>query len=159
MSWHTYQSLHDLAAVAELIVIGTVTSADPKQDTDRFVRIDGVPFGIPFTVTTVEVTNVLRGAVTAGEAVTIWQEGAEGMPTVTFPTYQVFQVGQSYLLFLSHNERAGHHHYLAIDGPGGVYQIIVDTVYSCDGTEQGMHPWFLGQSVDRATALITEALG
>jgi hypothetical protein len=156
MSWPAVRSLHQLATDADVVAVGTVTSAEPGQVTDQFARVDGIRVGMPFTVSSIAVEHALAGAERAGGIVGVWQEGAEGMPILTSTTYTLLQAGRRYLLFLAYDESSGA--FRSVGGPQGMYQIIGERVLSLDGTEHGAPPWLLGQSVDRAAELIAEAL-
>jgi hypothetical protein len=159
MSWPAVRSLHELVTVSELIVVGTVTSAESGRVVAPPGLVDDIRVGLnglPFTISSIEVEHSCTGAARVGGTVGVWQEGADGMPMDTSTTFTLLQFGRRYLLFLSFDENL--ETYKSVGGPQGMYQIVDEKVLSLDGEEHGATPWLIGESVDRAAHLITEAL-
>lgn len=122
----TYNSIQQLSRDSALIVVALATGS----------HAEGADQGIPYTTTTVNVQNVLKGA--AGSTLKVRQLG--NSTTVTGGEFDPLLVaGQSYVLFLNAftygpGQETGE--YVVVGGSAGLYTLAGQTLHHAHGPDQ-----------------------
>lgn len=118
-----YNSVQELLMGSAAVVRVTAMSAVTEKTATIVVPTIGIAVdGVPFTVTTVRVDQVLYGSV-SGSEIEVHQNGARGTNVRTTDSGPLMEVGKSYVLFLQQPTGPGRipNRYFPVGGPAGVY--------------------------------------
>lgn len=164
-AWPTYESLADLKATSDFIVVGQVTSTrtvgvNVSGMLSQFYTVPENIGLIPVTGYNITVTSSLAGGFPTGDSLLVSQIGGSVGPTATSVSgYPTLSVGQSYVFFLASGgcvqggtdelptlydsvyPEPAYFTYITVGGPQGLFTVTGGNVYSLDNTYQQADAW------------------
>ncbi|MDO4540543.1 MAG: hypothetical protein Q4B48_05530 [Syntrophomonadaceae bacterium] len=150
IEYEPYATIDELKADAELIFVGTVTKVTAPVDMVLFYIGDNsdTPFYYAHTVTEIEVEQVIKGDIRAGDTVSIRQPGATEVSEFFMTNEVLLTPGARGLFFTADNSFTPNIPPATLRYEQGVFRITEDTIEPNFVQDNLMESWLLGDVLE-----------